>query len=429
MKDEFVGTSFRREWPLIALAIASVFEYRFGKSPSITLLEIVSFAVMLQIFLDKIALGSRIDWQLTKGLRMVAPALPFFVWALLCGFLALSVRENPLNLWQFRDLFPSLMIFITLAAYGANRESLKRLLVFYFFAAMVIGLVGALQTFTGWPQIVEYNIAVDAKMDVDGRIIVDTRKSTGFSTHPNEFASFLIFPFAILFTRLRLKNSSIPLLFLLLFAGALFLVSLKGTYAKGGWAWVALVAALIILSPKPLMRLSWLPSLSVAVFAMALLSGSLYLFEHGYHSFVTMLTRVRLWQAAWAIAERDWYVWFFGNGQYAMPWTSWRFSDIAYPNAHSSLVNLPLIYGLPGAMCFVVMWISAYRAASMALKDSSLNIFAWMLLVAISALFWNALFEPHLEGGRSFAQFSLCLALCFALPGLISAPKMERIYR
>ncbi len=429
MKNEFAEGAFRREWPLVALAIASVFEYRFGKSPSITLLEIISFAVVFQIFLDKIALGNRIDWQLNKGLRVVAPVLPFFGWALICGLLAMAVRANPLNLWQFRDLFPSLMIFIALAAYGLDREGLKRLLILYFCAAIMIGLIGTLQAFTGWPQVVEYNWAFDAKMDVNGKIIVGTRKATGFSTHPNGLAAFLIFPFALLFARFRLKFPHPVLLLSLLAAGALFVLSLQATYAKGGWAWVVVVSTLILFAPKPLMRQGWIPASCTVSFAFALLFGSLYLFEHGYQSFATVLTRVRLWEAAWAIAERDWYIWVFGNGQYAMPWTSWRFSDIAYPNAHSGLVNLPLFYGLPGAVCFVGMWLSAYKSASQALKAPSFRVFAWTLLVVIAAYFCNALFEPHFEGGGSLAQFSLCLALCFALPGLISAPTMERTYR
>jgi len=256
-------------------------------------------------------------------------------------------------------------------------------------------------------------------MDVDGKIIADTHKATGFSTHPNALAAFLILPFSLLFARLRRTPRPAALVAALIISGLFLSLALRGTYAKGGWAWVAVASALILFSPKHLMKARWIPILVATGFAAILLFGSLFLFFHGYQSFATMLTRVRLWGAAYAVASSDWYVIFFGNGQYSMPWISWRFSDIAYPNAHSGLVNLPLIYGIPGAAAFLAMCISAYRAAATGIASRVYSGYSWMMLVVISIYFWNALFEPHLENGGTLAQFFLCIALCFATPDLV----------
>lgn len=412
--NSYIESPFRRDWPLVALALASVFEYRFGASPSVTLLELVGLAVLFQMFLDKIALGSRFDRQITHNLRYFVWPIVFVGWVGFLGILTVATRSNVLNFFLFRNFFSALVIVIAIATYGFTDKSLQRLVNLYLAASVVIALIGISQMLTGSPQIVPYNWAADLKMDVNGRIITDVNKATGFAAHPNLLASFFILPVALCVWRLRCSKhwSHFVITFV---AVALICVATYGTHAKGGWAWILLAMGLVFTWPTVMLKRHWLAFVLVSLCGLFLLFGSLYLFDAGYKSFATMLTRVRLWQAAWSIASNSAYVWLLGNGQELMPVVSWHFSDIQYPNAHSGLVNIFLFYGLPGGVLFLLAVLGAIRACNHSFPPSSprLQRLNWTLALSVSIYFWNSLFEPHLEGGSSLAQFFLCLGLCY----------------
>lgn len=408
------NTQLRREWPLMALVLASVFEYRFGASPSVTLLEIVSLAVLFQMLLDRVALGSRFDRQLTSNLLVFGWPIAFIGWVGFLGIVTIASRANMLNFFLFRDFFAALIILFTLATYGLTEKSLYRLINIYLIASVAIALIGISQMLTGWPIIVPYNWAADLKMDLNGKIITDVNKATGFSSHPNGLASFFILPLALCSWRLRVSKSWIQTISSLMTI-ALVSTALYGTHAKGGWAWALLVTGLVFIWPTTMLKRHWLAAVFIGAVGLSLLFGSLYLFSEGYKSFATMLTRVRLWEAAWFIFSSNSYVWLLGNGQELMPLVSYRFSDIQYPNAHSSLVNMFLFYGLPGGILFFHSVVAAINACkkSFPAANNQLQRLSFTLSLSVSIYFWNSLFEPHLEGGSTLAQFFLCLSLCY----------------
>lgn len=416
--------SFSRPLLVAFIMAATIYEYRFSKSPSVTLLEILLVIVGFFIFIDVVALGRPFYQRLLDCFSEYWSFSLFVVWSIVCAFVALPLRINLENFWLIRNIIPSILLAVALVVYVRDANAVKKLLLIYVFSCLPILAISVSQSLTGWPQLVEYNWAFDRKMDISGAIIASSYKPTGLFSHPNGLAGFLMLP---IFLSIRLLVDRDTKIIIRFCAAGLVMASfyvLLHTYAKGAWFWVVSGLLMIFCIPSALDRFRGKSDLILtALVAFLLLVFSLYLYSEGFKSFGTILTRYNLWLAAFSALDKEPYAWLFGNGQIYMPALSWQYSDIIYPNAHSSQINLLLFYGVPG---FVFFWGGVLQVVSklgqvLAISPPHFRKTIRLLLVSISIYFANFWFEPHLEGGGTLAQFFMLLGLAIVFTAYFSS--------
>lgn len=420
-----------RKWVLVLMILATTFDYRFlaGVSglPSFTLLEVLSVGSFCLLFVDSVVATGALWSQLVRIWRANPYLISYFLWIAVLVFVNLFRGYGVSTMSQFKDLLPSIMLLVVLFAYGRSVESLVLIV-----KALMVGLVfnlllGLNQGLFGWPRPVALNVGSAGKVDLDGRIVGELM-ATGWFSHPNGFAMFLIPSFALLIV-LVMNRVSINTLWRLtaLLCIPLLIFAMYKTQGKGamGWAFVAMIFAMFPGRPRTLTWWLMLCSTVAGIVTITLLgiAGS-----NHFKSFSTIFSRIQLWQAAIDALRSDYGFMLFGAAfqkvyQLSFVTTGFRFP---YSNAHNAFLNQAVSYGIPGLVLYLLAIGRATRSLCiswsqevLAARMEGMSVF---VLAGTFALIGEYFFEPAAEGVLIQAQFFLLLGLCSVLMHPSAAP-------
>ncbi|OHD76101.1 MAG: hypothetical protein A2V99_03550 [Spirochaetes bacterium RBG_16_67_19] len=417
--------------PLQAITLMIVFgltlDYRFFSGipglPSLTVVELLSYAA-LSLLIGKFALEPE-----ALGRRAVVlyrgneAAIWYFIWTGLASLTSLTRSADALR--YYKDLAPSLIVYVLVSVCIVNRNAIKGLVAAILSGtALNLGL-GISQVLLGVPRIVELAGTGGHKLDFSGRL-AGLNISTGFFLHPNGYAIFLL-PMAILLVGLLLQRNGAKPTLKSLFALMLLLTgaNLAGTYAKGVIAWV-LIGIGILIIVKRLGRARTIVGL-IIVF-VGILGITLYgIGALGGGPYGTMVARYQLWKTGIRAIVTDPFILFLGNGFAQMMELSAHYSNFPYPNAHNTYINQAIYFGFPALLLYLSLAGKALKSFSKLMRgpEGSQGNAARILFAVEIALLGVYFFEPANEGVVLQAQFFTLLALAKALGRVVEA-EVER---
>lgn len=380
--------------------------------PSINILELLTFFSFLLLLADSVIYPKLISYIINVSWNKNSFVLLYFLWiffASIVGFEKLGV-----SFFIFRNIFPALIIFLLINFSTRSIGDLKLLCFFLLVTALPNLFLAYSQYLFHWPYIVPININASLKMDIDGQLIANT--ISGLFDHPNSLSVFLM-PFTLLTfgTALYLVTNNIQkfLLFCIFF---MLITMLYLTKVKGVWAWT-LLGLFIILLPSKIFKSKniWLGLVIAAILTtLLIIFGSLYL----EGAFQTMLTRIQLWQSAFAAFENDAFIILFGSGQQDVWKQSALLSNLQYSNAHNTFINQIVNFGLPALILYVSAIVHSLKSATRStLISDDKNILGVSKIVCASliAMSGEFFFEPTAENSTLNALFFLYVAIASLL--------------
>lgn len=385
--------------------------------PSLTIVEFLSYG-MLALLLMEFAANRNFSVLFNRQyLRANLPVVLYFIWS---GSAALAgILRSTESLRLYKNLFPSIILFIFISMFITSNDRLKKLFAVYLLGITLNGVLGLIQVQTDSMYLVGIHDATNYKLDLEGNAA--SNLAMGLYPHPNGLAMFLIPGFLLAWTiALRRPWKGIAPIAATVSLLALLSYDLVFTYAKGAYAWISIGIALTLL---PRFLGQWKLLISVIVFligTMGLTAYTLDALSSDHTNLGTLVTRYQLWQAGLHVIQNDIFVMVFGNGYTEMFHQSRIFSNIEYANSHNALLNQVLAFGLPALVFY--LWAIATAMARVSKSSNEESRIEGMckifLFAAIPAYVGISFLEPSNDDVVLQAQLFLLLALSYAVPNM-----------
>lgn len=410
-----------RTIPLLALAMFTMADIRLlsniGGLPSFTLTEMVSFAVIALVFMDAVIYPEAIS----KAVRVALSANPaltmFFLWSAFAAVSKVLFGQGLFGMASFKDLLPSVLLLISLFVYVSKVEDFSNIwkcLLLGVFANVILALS---QAVFGGPFPVGQSVGAAAKMSLDGQRIMGALPS-GWFTHPNAFAVFLV-PCLALLIPVALGRARFSVIWRILAIIGIPLVaySLYKTQGKGAMFWAAVGALVAFVVPWVKKRAALLAIVLVPVAIFLLVYVTLEMASVN-RTYSTMSTRIELWNAGLRAVGESWISFAFGTTPLRMLDLSFEttFGHFPYVNAHNGIINQAINYGVPAALFYLAavvraLWQLGQVLAQRETVPPAFRALAGAVFGAIVALVGESFFEPSTEGVVLQCQFMILLIL------------------
>jgi len=369
---------------------------------------------MGMLLLDNVVKPATFGTLLKQTFRASPWVFLYFSWCWVMAWFGLTKSAEAF--FAFRNVFPSFVVFALMATSVRNAEQVRTILWIVVAGAIVNLALGIAQKTFGGPYPNALHASVQIKMDLEGQFIRNS--PTGFFVHPNGLAVFLI-PislFLLYSTVFLYRNIGMRVV-----CGLLLLVTMAVqwvTYTKGAVLWAVVAMALAFLpkwSARSRNLIGWTVLLGIIGGIVFLSTERVFV---GWRALNSMTTRVEIWTAALNAITANMHILIFGNGFREVYFETLRVSELAYLNAHNTVLNQVIFFGLP-ALSFYVLAFS--RATSLAAKTAELHRspdvrrLSWYCYCALVGLVGEHFFEPVLDSVVLQAQFYLLLGLTHAL--------------
>lgn len=405
-----------RWWIVCLLALATTIDYRVsaGAGPSFAVTELAAFLALLLLFLDTVVRPRATGWLISQSFEANKWVMIYFAWCWAMAWVGLTRSAEAF--FAFRNLFPSLVVY-TFVVSGVRTIREVKIVLWVVIAGALLNLgLGAIQKVHGGPYPNALHASVMIKMDLEGGFV--TNSPTGFFVHPNGLAVFLIpINLFLVHAGLFLVRSSWARIGCLLLAVFGFAIHWF-TYTKGAVLWALVATALLFLprwsAPKRLAA-GWVVLVGL-IAAIVLLSVENKF--TGYRALNSMSTRLEIWNSALhALVENPWIL-AIGNGFRDVYFQTLRLSEMVYLNAHNTVINQVVFFGLPALLAYLLLIGRALRsaaAASLEPDGDRSDRLAWFCFCALVGLVGEHFFEPVLDSVVLQAQFFLLIGLTHAL--------------
>jgi hypothetical protein len=414
--------------PLFIMTLLTVFaitvDYRLfsgvGGLFSITIVEALSYLAVIVLFAALALEGDPLSARIVAihgNNRLVAW---YFIWTGLAALASLVRSTDALR--YYKDLFPGMIVYFLVAISVRDLRSFKGVAIAFLAGTAINLLLGVSQIATGGPTIVQLNEGARMKLDLSAEI-VSGNLATGFFTHPNGYALFLV-PSAILIPALMfgLPSLRIPTKALLLALWLLLFYNLWYTYAKIAFAFTLIgLALLLILGISKRGHLAkGLAVLALSIFGIT--AFSLWAYPEYGRLFGTMLARYQLWGVTFLAVRSDVFMAVLGDGFAHMTALSALFASMEYPNAHNAFLNQIIYSGFPAFFLYAGMLAIALKRLADNLQTTNgwqktAGLFLFSVLIA---LLGNYFFEPANQGVAEQAQLFVLLALATSVSAMKS---------
>lgn len=407
--DDFFAS--HRRWLLLIFVACIGFEYRpniQGLPLNLSIAEIATFGVALIILVDVVIW--RESWWRELFARDTTKTI-FAVWLVWLFALGptMLLRGDRYGLERLRDLLPALMCFLLVTSFVKSEPDLRAVIRIWFFTIFLNVVLGYSQYLFRWPYPSEIGFTALGKLDLTGERYTGNLVM-GFFTHPNGLGMVLVGPTLYLFWRLLHSSRFVPFLLdlasIALVAGCLYL-----TQTRGAIYWTLVGFATMVFGRLVTTRRIFL--ILVPAIGLVLLMGLAQLDVFG--SSGTIRGRFTQWQAALSMLTEHPEVILFGGGAYPMARQSLLASHLSYvyPNAHNSLLNLILFFGLPSLIFFVVVGVRVLTDLQRTAPRADPPAAVPLVVISVCILL-ESLFEPFWEGNVPGGQLFLVFALLYA---------------
>lgn len=410
-----------RTMPLLALALFAMADIRLfsniGGLPSFTLTEMVSFAVIALVFMDAVIYPEAIS-KAVRGALVVNPALTlFFLWAAFAAVAKVLLGQGLFGVASFKDLLPSALLLISLGVYLAKDEDFSNVWKCLLVGIAVNVILALSQAFFGGPYPVQQASSAAAKMSLDGLRVAGVLPS-GWFTHPNAFAVFLV-PCLALLVPVALGRAKFSVVWRILAIVGIPLVAycLYKTQGKGAMFWAAVGALVAFFVPWFKKKAALLAIVLVPVVICLLVYITLEMAAVN-RTYSTMSTRVELWNAGARAVGEGWVSFAFGTTPFRMLDLSFEstFGHFPYANAHNGIINQAVNYGVPAALLYLAAIVLALRQLGQIFSRGEdvppiFKALAGAAFGAIVALVGEAFFEPSTDGVVLQCQFFILLII------------------
>ncbi len=348
----------------LLVVVAATVDYRFFADvpglPSITLLEI---AALVAVILSTALLRGRpgIRQRAYRVVRSNQMVFGYLGWITLATLANLAWSSVPVA--TLKDLLAGFVLFFLVALSVRDANEARGVLAIYLLGAMVQVFLGASQILWGGPRLIFMGENVEYKTDFDGSFIDIGFIPTGFFTHPNGLALFILPVVLLMLVHIVYGRFSLHKRLGLALMLALSLFVGLHTQAKGAIIWLVIGITILVL-PDAMAR--WRGRVGLAamlggILAIVIVSAWLYQ-EMGQLG--TVMSRIQLITAALAVLEDFPRVLVFGGGSENMHAYSSLFSNMEYPSSHNTYLDQALLFGLPGLLLYLGMIANALRRAA-----------------------------------------------------------------
>jgi hypothetical protein len=419
--------------PIYILTLLIIFsltvDYRFFSGieglPSITIVEALSYLAVVVLFAKLAMEGDELSKRIIAIHRNNRLIALYFIWTGLASLASLVRSSDALRF--YKDLVPSLIVYFLVAISVRDLRAFKGVALAFLSGTALNLLLGLSQVVTGGPTIVDLNEGARMKMDLSAEV-VSGNLATGFFTHPNGYALFLV-PSAILIPALLFKSRSLHThtKVLLLALWLLLFCNLWYTYAKVAFAFtligVTLIPVLGILKKRYLA--TGLAILTASIFGIT--AFSLWAYPEYGRLFGTMLARYELWKVTFLAIRSDVFVAILGNGFANMTGLSALYASMEYPNAHNAYLNQIIYSGFPALFLYIGMLTIALRRLANKLQSANdwqktAGLFLFSALIALLGIYF---FEPANQGVVEQAQLFVLLALASTISRMSSDASLK----
>jgi O-antigen ligase len=408
--DDFFAS--HRRWLLLLFVACIGIEYRPnipGMPLNLSIAEIATFGVALIVLVDVVIW--RESWWRELFARDTTKML-FTVWLVWLFVLGptMVLRGDRYGLERLRDLLPALMCFLLVTSFVKSETDLRAVIRVWLFTVFVNVVLGDSQYLFRSPYPSEIGFTALGKLDLSGERYTGNLVM-GFFTHPNGLGMVLVGPTLYFFWRLLHPSRFVPYLFdlaaLVLVAGCLYLTQTRGAIYWALVGFATMVFGRFVSTRRTFLIL--IPAIGLVLLIVLAQLGVL-------GSSGTIQGRFTQWQAALSMLTEHPDVILFGGGAYPMARQSLLASHLAYlyPNAHNSLLNLVLFFGLPSLILFVLVAIRVLTGWPRAELGVAPPVAVPLIVISI-CLFLESLFEPFWEGNVPGGQLLLVLALLYAV--------------
>lgn len=408
--DDFFAS--HRRWLLLLFVACIGIEYRPnipGMPLNLSIAEIATFGVALIVLVDVVIW--RESWWRELFARDTTKIV-FTVWLVWLFVLGptMVLRGDRYGLERLRDLLPALMCFLLVTSFVKSETDLRAVIRIWLFTIFVNVVLGYSQYLFRWPYPSEIGLTALGKLDLSGERYTGNLVM-GFFTHPNGLGMVLVGPTLYFFWRLlhpsRFAPYLVDLAALVLVAGCLYL-----TQTRGAIYWTLVGFATMVFGRLVSTRRMFV--ILIPAIGLVVLMGLAQLDVLG--SSGTIRGRFTQWQAALSMLTEHPDVILFGGGAYAMARQSLLASHLSYlyPNAHNSLLNLILFFGLPSLILFVAVAVRVLTDRQRAAPRADPPAAVPLIVISVCVLF-ESLFEPFWEGNVPGGQLLLVFAMLYAV--------------
>ena len=388
-------------------------DYRFNIPglPGLAVAEIFMLIALAVLYADAVILPREVVQKLTAAVKENPWVFVYFGWAFVTVLIGFTRSAD--NLFAFRNLLPSLVIYFLAVTYLVDGKKVRLALASVVMGACVNMALGAVQKVLGKPYPNALHEGAFIKMDLAGNFVTNT--PSGFFVHPNGLAVFLLPIVLILvagvYRGLFAGGWARTVSFLLLAASGAMLWL---TFTKGAILWVLVGIGLLALPRRLQGSVFGIGVLAiVVVIAAAVIAG---MQSHGveFRTINSMMTRMQIWDSAFAAMVHDKYILAFGNGFREIYFQSLRFSELPYLNAHNNLLNQIVFFGIPALLIHLTIVLKVMMRLGSAVRQSTdepAKTLQLLMLACLAALFGEHFFEPTLDSVALQVQYHVFLAL------------------
>ncbi len=419
----------QRDRMMFLLLMLSTVEYRVPLGVvSATLFELFSYLCLAMLAID-LVMRPKDGGQALRDLWRWNPWLQlYFFWIVFLSPLHLVLGFGTVTFAEFKDLIPSWIVLLCLFVYGRSERSMRAMMTGLLIGVLVHVALGAMQGLTGGPRPTPLIDASAAKMTIDGAV-VSANMASGWLTHPNGFAMWLIpvVPMFLLVAFGKLPTGSLLRWGTVLMVPA-FCYATYMTFGKGAMLWMLFALGCCVVSLLRSGELKWQLMFWGACACIALLAVMGRYLSASMHALETINTRIQLWEATIDAMFSGVNYFFFGAAFDRMLTLSYWYTNghFPYPTSHNGVLSQAVCYGVPGLIFYVASIIRATRRCLVHPQEQALGLLMPGVVVFVMAatfgLLGESFFEPSSHGVLQQCQFFTLLGLA----GVLSFPPAER---